>query len=121
MIRSQRRAYMSLPTCYFPPMDSDERITVTLTDDMAQAIRGAIESGDYVSGSDVMREALQVWMQSRGVQESEIQALRSDLLEGMGDIQAGRVRDYSADDIISLGEQRLPSSGSGYPKQRDRT
>jgi len=68
-----------------------------------------------------MREALQVWMQSRGMQESEIQALRSDLLEGMGDIQAGRVRDYSADDIISLGEQRLRSSGSGYPKQRDRT
>lgn len=92
---------------------NDERITVTLTDEMAQAIRRAVESGDYASDSDVVREALRDWTKTRLSQDREAEQFRSELLKGIADIQAGRVSDFSAEDIISLGERRSQRANSG--------
>ena len=91
---------------------NDERITVTLTDEMAQAIRGAVESGDYASDSDVVREALRDWAETRLSQEHEAEQFRSELLKGAADIQAGRVSDFSPEHIISRGERRLHRASS---------
>ncbi|HEY0567386.1 MAG TPA: type II toxin-antitoxin system ParD family antitoxin [Xanthobacteraceae bacterium] len=91
---------------------NDERITITLTDEMAQAIRGAVQSGDYVSDSEVVREALRDWAETRLAQEHETEQLRSELLKGIADIQAGRVSDFSPENIVSLGERRLHRAGS---------
>ena len=42
-------------------MSTIERITITLTAEMAQAVRGAVQAGEYASSSEIIREALRDW------------------------------------------------------------
>ena len=46
-------------------MSTIERITVTLTAEMAKAVRGAVQAGEYASSSEIFREALRDWRHKR--------------------------------------------------------
>lgn len=41
------------------------KISVSLTDEHARAVQTAVESGDYASASEVIREALRDWRAKR--------------------------------------------------------
>ena len=84
-----------------------ERMTVTLTTEMAEAVRGVVEEGAYASSSEVIREALRDWQHKRRLQASQIADLRAAIKAGMDDIKAGRVRDFDADEIIALGKKQF--------------
>ncbi|MEA3274766.1 MAG: type II toxin-antitoxin system ParD family antitoxin [Pseudomonadota bacterium] len=88
-------------------MSTIERITITLTAEMARAVRGAVEAGEYASSSEIIREALRDWRHKRALQEQELADLRAKVQEGLADIDSGRVRDFDAERIINKGEQRL--------------
>lgn len=88
-------------------MSNVERLTITLTTDMAHAVRGVVDSGSYASSSEVIREALRDWQHKRRMQEREIEALRADVQSGLADIEAGRVRDFDPDRIIERGRGKL--------------
>lgn len=84
-----------------------ERVTITLPADMAAAVRGAVEGGDYASTSEVMREALRDWKLKRAVQMQELAALKADIERGLADVEAGRVRDFDAGRIVERGRRLL--------------
>lgn len=42
-------------------MSTIARITITRTAAMAQAVRGAVEAGEYASSSEIIREASAGW------------------------------------------------------------
>ncbi len=88
-----------------------KRMTVTLTAEMGQAVKGAIATGDYASNSEIVREALRDWQHKRELQAINLYALRSDVQAGLDDIEAGRVQDFDAERIIQKGRQksRIPS------------
>ena len=88
-------------------MNTIERITITLTLEMAQTVRGAVEAGEYASSSEIVREALRDWRHKRALQAQELADLRAAVQEGLDDIEAGRVRDFDAERIIRRGEERL--------------
>ena len=88
-------------------MSTIERITVTLTAEMAQAVRQAVQSGEYASSSEIIREALRDWRHKRAVQEQELAELRAKVREGLDDIEEGRVHDFDPERIIRKGEQQL--------------
>ena len=90
-------------------MNTMERITITLTPEIAQAVRGAVEAGEYASSSEIIREALRDWRHKRALQAQELADLRVAIQEGLDDIEAGRVRDFDAERIIRRGEERLQS------------
>ncbi|MBD2488416.1 type II toxin-antitoxin system ParD family antitoxin [Aulosira sp. FACHB-615] len=46
-------------------MPNVEKISVALTPEMAALVRNAVESGEYASSSEVIREALREWKQKR--------------------------------------------------------
>jgi len=52
------------------------KITVALTQDMTDMVRVAVESGDYASGSEVVREALREWKLKRSSPLHDPEALR---------------------------------------------
>ncbi len=64
-------------------MSSIERMTITLTAEMAKAVR------------------------KRAVQEQEAKKLRAKVQEGLSDIEEGRVHDFAPERIIRKGEQQL--------------
>jgi antitoxin ParD1/3/4 len=88
-------------------MSTIERITITLTAEMAQAVRGAVQAGEYASSSEIIREALRDWRHKRALQEQELGELRAQVQEGLADIAAGRVRDFDAERIIRKGKEQL--------------
>jgi antitoxin ParD1/3/4 len=46
-----------------------DRITIKLTVEMAQAVRGTVQAGEYASSSEIVREALRDWRHKRALQE----------------------------------------------------
>lgn len=64
-------------------MADAEKISVALTPDMAAAVRQAVESGDYASASEVIRDALRDWKLKRAVDQELILELRRLWREGI--------------------------------------
>lgn len=73
---------------------------------MAQAVRGAVEEGEYASSSEIIREALSDWRNKRALQQQALAEMRAQIQEGLADIEAGRVSDFDAERIIRRGEER---------------
>ena len=89
---------------------SVERVTVTLTTDMAETIKAAVNSGDYASNSEIVREALRDWRLKQLTQRRELETLRLDINKGLDDIEQGRLQDFDAGRIVAKGEKRLNRS-----------
>jgi antitoxin ParD1/3/4 len=86
-----------------------ERMTITLPAEMAAAVRGAVDGGDYASSSEVMREALRDWKLKRARQLQELAALKAEIDLGLTDLVEGRVQAFDAGRIIERGRQLLAS------------
>jgi antitoxin ParD1/3/4 len=84
-----------------------ERLTITLPNDMAALVKGAVEAGDYASSSEVVREALRDWKVKRAVQLKELACLKADIDKGLADLAEGRVQDFDAARIIARGRKKL--------------
>lgn len=85
-----------------------ERVTVTLTLELAHAVKGAVEAGEYASSSEIIREALRDWRHKRMMQDRQLAELRAEVRAGIEDVEAGRVQDFDAERIIEKGKQRRP-------------
>jgi antitoxin ParD1/3/4 len=59
-----------------------EKFTLALPQEMADLVRGAVESGEYVSTSEIMFEALRGWQARREADQREIDRLRMLIAEG---------------------------------------
>ncbi|CAN0378526.1 unnamed protein product [Phaeothamnion confervicola] len=57
-------------------MATVEKISIALTQDMASLVRQAVESGEYASNSEVIRDALRDWKIKRTLREQQIEELR---------------------------------------------
>ncbi len=57
-------------------MAAAERISITLPAEMASALRQTVESGQYASASEVIREALREWTRRRDDEVRDLEALR---------------------------------------------
>ena len=86
-----------------------ERLTITLPSDMAAAIKGAVNGGDYASTSEVVREAVRDWKMKRALRLQELAALKAEIDKGLADVAEGRVQDFDADRIIERGRKLLAS------------
>lgn len=66
-------------------MANVDKVSVALTADMAAVVRKAVESGEYASNSEVVREALRDWKMKRTLQQQEVEELwREGLSSGPG-------------------------------------
>ncbi len=64
-------------------MPNVEKVSIALTPAMAVVVRQAVESGEYVSHSEIVREALRDWKLKRALQQQEVEELRRLWQEGL--------------------------------------
>lgn len=64
-------------------MANVEKLSIALTPDMAAIVRQAVESGDYASASEVIRDALRDWKLKRAVDREMVEELRRLWQEGI--------------------------------------
>jgi antitoxin ParD1/3/4 len=64
-------------------MSKVEKMSIALTGELAQSVREAVDTGDYASASEVIREALRDWTEKRDRRASKIAYLRQAIEEGL--------------------------------------
>lgn len=76
-------------------------MTVDLGDELREFIESLIESGDYRTQSEVIRESLRLLREKQA--ESRLQALRDMLAEGLS---SGEAQPWEKDAFLREGESR---------------
>lgn len=66
-------------------MSSIEKLSIALPAEMADAIRDAVDAGDYASNSEVVREALRDWSHKRTLREQSLESVRRLWNESISD------------------------------------
>jgi antitoxin ParD1/3/4 len=89
-----------------------ERMTITMPADMASVVKAAVDSGDYASTSEVVRDALREWKMKRAIQIQEIASLKADIDKGLAEVAAGRVTNFDKKKIVERGRKLLASRSS---------
>jgi antitoxin ParD1/3/4 len=86
-------------------MTKVEKISIALTPQLAEAVRVAVEAGDYASSSEVIREALRAWTEKRAARTEAIERIRTAWDAGIASGIAPRRR--TAAEIKADGRRRL--------------
>ena len=68
-------------------------MNVSLTEEIADFVEGEVASGDYVSASEVVREAMRRYI----AEDTKLEALRRELQKGL---DSGPARPFDWDDFM---------------------
>lgn len=63
-------------------MSNVEKVSISLSPELASAVREAVEGGEYGSTSEVVREALREWKLRQPLRRQELERLRAAWQEG---------------------------------------
>jgi antitoxin ParD1/3/4 len=64
-------------------MSKIEKVSVALTSEQVAALKAAVETGEYATTSEIIREALRDWQARRDLHNEEINGLRRLWDEGL--------------------------------------
>ena len=89
-------------------------MNITLSPELENLINEELQTGDYFSPSDVLREGLLLLKESKLPREVRRENLRREIQKGIDDIREGRYKTYNVDqlddffeDIIERGTKKL--------------
>jgi antitoxin ParD1/3/4 len=71
------------------PLRSLEKISIALPPEMVADVRKAVETGEYPSSSEVVREALHEWMLKRNLRRQSLDEFRSFWRQALEDETPG--------------------------------
>lgn len=72
-------------------MPNIEKISVALTGEQVAALRAVVNTGEYATTSEVVREAIRDWQLKRELQQDDLRRLRQLWDEGIASGSAGEV------------------------------
>jgi antitoxin ParD1/3/4 len=82
-------------------------MNVSLTPQLEDLVRKKVDSGQYTSASEVVREALRLLDAFESVRSSALAKLREDVNAGWKDVEEGRVSDFDPEDVKRRGREKL--------------
>ncbi|MEO7020103.1 MAG: type II toxin-antitoxin system ParD family antitoxin [Ktedonobacteraceae bacterium] len=85
-------------------MPNTEKMSITLTPELASMISDAVATGNYASTSEVIREALRDWRMKQMVRQQQLQDIRQLWNEA---VQSGPGRFRDIEELIQEAEHRF--------------
>lgn len=85
-----------------------EKLSISLPSDLARMVRRQVENGSYASNSEVIRDALRLWLGRAEEREQRLHAIRGSLNEAAADPKrytAAEVSDHF-DTLLNKAEKR---------------
>ncbi len=76
-------------------METAEKISITLTSEMARSIREDVEKGRYASTSEAIRDALRLWQERKEEHKSRLESIRQRVEASINDPRP----DLSVEDV----------------------
>jgi antitoxin ParD1/3/4 len=86
-------------------------MNVSLSDEFAEFINGAVASGEYSTASEVVRDALRLLRREKAAHEEKLAILRREIEIGLEDMRAGRISTRSVMDILTEQERAEKKAG----------
>jgi antitoxin ParD1/3/4 len=83
-------------------------MTISLSPQQAGRIEAAVETGDYASNSEVVRDALRLWEDKQERRNAEIARLRAAIEDG---IASGPGREVTTAELLAEFKARAASRG----------
>ena len=72
-------------------MSNVEKVSVALTGEQVSALKAAVETGEYATTSEIVREAVRDWQLKRELRQYEIERLRDAWDKGLASGSAGEL------------------------------
>ncbi|MPZ74426.1 MAG: type II toxin-antitoxin system ParD family antitoxin [Nitriliruptorales bacterium] len=94
-------------------MPSAEKVSVTLTAEMVQAIRASVASGEYASASEVVRDALRGWQRERAEDAERLDAVRARIHRALDDPRPSLSESEVDVELATFFEEAATSGGDG--------
>lgn len=82
-------------------------LNISLPAELENRVRQHVASGMYGSASEVIREALRLFEAYQAVQTASLEALKTDIAQGIAEARAGRVSSVALKDIKTKGRAVL--------------
>ena len=95
-------------------MSTVEKISIALPPEMVAVVRSAVDTGEYASSSEVVRDALRDWTQKRSLRQQGIEELRQVWQQAIKDKTPGG----SADDVLDRLERKYQAMADAQGKAR---
>jgi antitoxin ParD1/3/4 len=86
-------------------MPDIEKVSVALTGEQVTNLKAAVESGEYATTSEAIREALREWQWKREVRGKEIERLRKAWEEG----KTSGISNLTSEENLALARQKVKS------------
>jgi antitoxin ParD1/3/4 len=83
-------------------MASVEKISIALPPEMVALLRQAVDTGEYSSSSEVVRDALRDWTQKRNLRQQGVEELRQVWQQAIEDRKPG----VPVEDVLDRLERR---------------
>jgi antitoxin ParD1/3/4 len=87
-------------------MPNVEKLNIALPAEMAAVVRQAVETGEYASDSDAIRDAVTDWMQKRTRREQSLVDMRRRWMEAVADDSDG----LDPDEVFDRLERKYDSA-----------
>ena len=78
---------------------------VALTPELEELISAQVESGNYPSRGEVVRDALRLLQEHLEIQDRRLESLRQDVAVGIEALEHGEYDDFEAGDIHRLASE----------------
>ena len=66
-------------------MQNAEKISITMTPEMLSDIRASVESGEFASTSEAMRDAVRIWQRERLERAERLESIRARIRQSIND------------------------------------
>ena len=80
-------------------MPTVEKMSIALPKEMASRVREAVETGEYASSSEVVRDALRHWNERRDLRQKSLRALSKVWRQALEDKRPGIPMDEALDGL----------------------
>jgi antitoxin ParD1/3/4 len=94
-------------------MPEIQKISIALTGEQISSLKAAVETGEYATTSEIIREALRDWEFKRGMRQEEIRRLREAWDMGKA---SGPASPLSFDELRAEGRRRLTHAARAAKK-----
>jgi antitoxin ParD1/3/4 len=95
-------------------MSTVEKISIALPPEMVAVVRSAVDTGEYASSSEVVRDALRDWTQKRSLRQQGIEELRQVWQQAIKDKTPG----VPVDDVLNRLERKYQAMADAQGKAR---
>lgn len=96
-------------------MPEVQKVSIALTGEQVGALKAAVDTGEYATTSEIVREAIRDWQFKRELRQEDIRQLRQLWDEGKA---SGPARKVDFDKVKREGRKRLAKAKEARPHAR---